>query len=302
MKFVSIRKKRTLIMSMVTATVLLSGCATAPKGIIYEKGEAPVLIGTKPRNNITPVESAFSCYANALRANHTPVVSVAVGNVKDYTGKYNQDEGHAITQGGSLMVYSALGKIGYPIQIRERFDPDIAERELGYIDKRQLGDGNQHNLTTAEGRSEGVNWLPYHGGSILKSDYYIVGGITELNYNIQSGGGQVSVSGIGPKARIFTMNIGVDLRLVDTKTLAVVKTSSLQKQITGYETGLGIFRFFGSNLFDINVGERNIEPIQLGVRTTIETSVLELLSGVTGISSYSCIQNAFIPAQQKTTE
>jgi len=92
-----------------------------------------------------------------------------------------------------------------------------------------------------------VPWLPYFGGSITKSDYYIVGGITELNYDIRSGGIETGVNSVGPKARTYTQSVALDLRIVDTRSLLVVRTVSLTKQFTGYETGFGIFRFFGSS-------------------------------------------------------
>ena len=36
----------------------------------------------------------------------------------------------------------------------------------------------------------------------------------------------------------------------------VAKTVSLTKQFSGYEVGFNIFRFFGSHLFDINLGAK----------------------------------------------
>nr|WP_058752715.1 CsgG/HfaB family protein [Sphingomonas sanguinis] len=62
--------------------------------------------------------------------------------------------------------------------------------------------------------------------------------------------------------RTFTQSVAVDLRIVDTRSLIVVKTVSLTKQYTGYETGAGTFRFFGSNLFDINIGAKG-QPIPM---------------------------------------
>lgn len=248
--------------------------------------EAPVMSGSSSRNNTTPMDAAFACLALAHREVRAPVVSITVGDVKDYTGKYSQAEGNAITQGGSLMLYSALGKMGDTVRLQERFDTRIAELELAYADRRQLGDGRLHAVEAGKPQ---VPWVPYFGGSILRSDYYIVGGITEVNYNIQSRGAEMSVSAIGGKARTFTMNVGVDLRIVDSRSLVVIKTVSMQKQITGTEVGVGIFRFFGSDLLDLNVGSKNQEPLQLGVRTTIEHGLLELLGAINGLSPQPCV-------------
>ncbi|MEO7547711.1 MAG: CsgG/HfaB family protein, partial [Ramlibacter sp.] len=217
--------------------------------------------------------------------NGQPAQGIAVGDVKDYTGKYSQNEGSTITQGGSLMIYSALGKLGGAVQIQERFDTRIAELELAYTDRRQLGDGRTHQL---ESNKPAVPWVPYFGGSILRSGYYIVGGITELNYNIHTGGGEVAISGVGLRRRTFNMSIGVDLRVIDTRTLVVVKTVSLQKQIVGQEVGAGVYRFFGNELFDLNIGSKSQEPLQLGVRTALEQGVMELVAAVTGVDAAPC--------------
>lgn len=253
-----------------------------------------MLSGSTSRNNNTPMEAAFACLSKAYSALKVPVVSITVGDVKDYTGKYSQAEGNAITQGGSLMLYSALGKMGNTVRLQERFDTRIAELELAYADRRQLGDGRLHAVEAGKPQ---VPWVPYFGGSILRSDYYIVGGITEVNYNIQSSGAEVSVSSVGAKSRTFTMNVGVDLRIVDSRSLLVVKTISMQKQITGTEVGAGIFRFFGTNLLDVNMGAKNQEPLQLGVRTTIEHGVLELLGATSGMSPQPCVDYALKGAQ-----
>jgi len=84
----------------------------------------------------------------------------------------------------------------------------------------------------------------------------------------------------------------VDLRIVDSRSLLVVKTISMQKQITGTEVGAGIFRFFGTELLDVNMGSKNQEPLQLGVRTTIEHGLLELLGAVSGLSPQPCVDYA----------
>ncbi len=280
--------------SVISATALLgllAGCNTMPTQR-HAPDEAPVITGSPSRRNYTPLEPALSCLGHVMQNRKVAVLPIAVGDVKDYTGKYSQNEGNAITQGGALMIYSALGKLGSAVQIQERFDTRIAELELAYTEKRQLGDGRTHNV---EAGKPAVPWVPYFGGSILRSQYYIVGGITELNYNIASSGTELGVSGVGIKRRTFTMNIGVDLRIVDTRSLVVARTVSLQKQVVGEEVGAGIYKFFGTSLIDVNVGSKNQEPLQLGVRTAIEHGVLELVSAVVGVEPGVCIDAAGQP-------
>lgn len=274
--------------ALLAMSVTLSGCTTVMgPGVDSQrlaKNEAPILIGVPVRDNRTPMESALACFGDQLIAQGGNRKVIAVGDVKDYTGKYSISEGNAITQGGSLMVYSALGKIGGTLAIAERFDPVIAERELGYTDRRQLGDGKVYDVNGNK-----VPWVPYFGGSITGSDYYIVGGITELNYNIRSAGAEVGVNNIGPKARVYTQSVAVDLRIVDSRSLEVVKTVSLTKQFSGYEVGANVFRFFGTDLFDINVGAKGQEPLQLGVRTALEEATMRLIGAVTKLDTAACM-------------
>ena len=281
------------VFTALSLLTLLAGCNTLPAQKMAPD-EAPVITGSPSRRNFTPLEPAFACLGNAMVDRKVPVLQIAVGDVKDYSGKYSQNEGNAITQGGALMIYSALGKMGGAIQLQERFDTRIAELELAYTEKRQLGDGRTHSV---EPGKPAVPWVPYFGGSILKSNYYIVGGITELNYNIASSGAELYVSGVGAKRRTYTMNIGVDLRIVDTRSLVVVRTVSLQKQVIGEEVGAGVYRFFGNSLVDINVGAKNQEPLQLGVRTAIEHGVLELISAVAGIEPGVCMDASGQPVK-----
>jgi curli biogenesis system outer membrane secretion channel CsgG len=265
----------------------LSGCVQLHQARLGV-GEAPTLIGPAVRDNRTPMDPALACLAGVIAASKARPLVIGVGDVRDYTGKYSVNEGNAITQGGALMVTSALGKLGGAIGLAERFDPTIAERELGYTDRRQLGDGQAHDVAGPAGTGK-VPWLPYYGGSIAASDYYIVGGITELNYDIRSGGIDTEVGQLGPKARIFTQGVAIDLRIVDTRSLLVVKTISLTKQFTGYEVGFNIFRFFGSDLFDINAGAKGQEPLQLGIRTALEEATLRLVAAVTKVDPAPCV-------------
>jgi len=286
--------RRRLLAAVSILPLALSGCVTSMDNISTVrngKKEAPIIYSAPVRSNVTPMSEPLRCYARKLKSSGRKPLGIAVGDVKDYTGKQGQDEGFAITQGGALMAYSALGKLGDAVRLHERFDTRIAEAELVYMDRRQLGDGSYHSIDDPNnaGEKASVPWKPYFGGSIRQSDYFIVGGITELNYNIQSGGAEIAVNQVGPKARVYTMNIAVDLRIVGSQSLMVYDTVSVQKQVTGYEVGVGVFRFFGSNLFDINVGAKNAEPLQLGVRTAIEAGVLQLVASVAGVDPTTCI-------------
>ena len=133
-------------------------------------------------------------------------------------------------------------------------------------------------------------------GSIPGSDYYLVGGITELNFNIRSenangdGGGTATnaIKGTASAAVMYVMNVGLDLRLVNTNTLEVVDVISYQKQIIGRQISAGVFDFLGTNFFDASAGESALEPIQLAVRSVIERAVLEMITRIYRAPAGSC--------------
>jgi curli biogenesis system outer membrane secretion channel CsgG/outer membrane protein OmpA-like peptidoglycan-associated protein len=278
------------------AAVSISGCTPLLGGAVtkFDKvapGEAPVVIGPPVRDNFTPMNPALACLSTQISRGNQPKLTIAVDDIKDYTGQYNINEGDAITQGGSLMVMSALGKLGGAINVADRFNTDVTQMELSFMNQRELGDGLNHMVGTGPG-AKSVPWIPYYGGSIAASQYYITGGITELNYNVQSGGFQFQVNNLGPQDRVYTEDVGIDLELVDTRTLLVVKSISLVKQLTGYEVGFNIFQFFGSNLYNLNIGNKSQEPAQLGVRTLLEEGVLRLVATAEGLAPEPCLAQA----------
>lgn len=273
---------------LILVTSLLTGCA-GMTSVQREPEQLPQLVGPRVTRNTTPLEPAFACMERALRAASPTRLKIGVGQVRDLTGKFSElDGGSAITQGGSLMTISALGKLRGAVRMMERFDTQVGEWELGFLSKRYLGDENQHQVNT-NGQMQQVPWKPYMGGTVVESDYYLVGGITELNHAIYSGGTRLELNQIGPSGRVFVANVAVDLRLIDSRTLEIVDTISLQKQVVGYEVKLSVFEFFDDILFDIEAGTKHNEPLQLAVRTTIEQAVLQLIGPLGGIDPRQCL-------------
>ena len=268
---------------------LLAGCAGAGGGIQRAPDQAAQLVGPSVTRNTTPLEPSFQCMGSALRHRLPQKLKIGVGQVRDYTGKFSElDGGSAITQGGSLMTISALGKLKGAVRVFERFDTTVAEWELNSLGKRYLGDERIHAINN-NGDVQQVPWKPYTGGTVVETDYFIVGGITELNYTVTSGGVRAEINQIGPSVRSFVANVAVDLRLIDTKSLEVRETVSLQKQVIGREVSLSVFEFFDDVLVDIEVGGKHLEPLQLAVRTTLEQAVLELLAPMAGVDPTTCI-------------
>jgi curli biogenesis system outer membrane secretion channel CsgG len=267
--------KRAPLLIAAIGALALAGCVTpyANSNGMYASpiGNAPVT------SNPTPYTPGLQCMADYARAANISAPRIAVGRIIDYTGKEDFD-GRKVTQGASLMAISAFSKAG--ARLVERFDTSVSELELKYANNRLISDD-----ADADG-----DFRRILAGSIPGSDYHFIGGITELNSNIRSVGadafgGDLDTDGLKARAgfKLFVINVGIDLRLVDTRTLEVVDVISYQKQIIGRELSAGIFDFANGNVFDVGAGERAMEPIQLAVRSVIERAVLEMTSNLYGV-------------------
>ncbi len=262
----------------------LTACITPNSG---NDGMYALPIGDAPVTaNPTAYSDALDCLAQHARSNNIAPPRIAVGRILDYTGTVNEDGGRRLTQGASLMAMSAFAKSG--ARLVERFDTSVTELELRYANNRLIGQ-------EAQGANDNVRRI--YAGQMPGSDYYFVGGITELNYNIRSagvdaqGGHTDARDGVGNLGgRLYVMNIALDFRLIDTRTLEVVDVISYQKQIIGRELRAGVFSFFDNNLIDIAAGERALEPVQLAVRAGVERAAVEVMSRFYRVNDSSVCQ------------
>jgi curli production assembly/transport component CsgG/holdfast attachment protein HfaB len=267
------------------ASLALSACVSTTAG---PNGRYTRPIGDAPvTSNPTPYSAALVCLSAYARRYNLAAPRIAVGRIADYTGKEESDgSGRKLTQGASLMAISALAKSG--ARLVERYDTSVSELELKYANNKLIAD----DAAALPGGPPGQPPSAYRritAGQVPGSDFYLVGGITELNFNIRSTGldaqggdpnlthGQGLVTG-----KLYVMNVGLDLRLVETKSLEVVDVISYQKQIIGREIGTGVFSFLGSNVINVAAGEGALEPIQLAVRAVIERAIVEMMANLYG--------------------
>lgn len=261
------RAKNTTFRLLTALCILLTaGCApvygTASNGGVTPGFSFPVT------NNDTPYSQCLSGL-RALSAKNLPIF--AVGEVADKTGQVDFDKnGHALTQGVSEMVISALAKTG-KANLVERLDLRIPLAEV------KLSEQNRLTRSVAD------------YGKLPASDFIVVGALTELNYNIVSGGAQLFVRGIGGGARAVIINVALDLRVIDSRNFSIRYVSTLQKQIVGYEVEANVFRFFGNTLVEFDAGAIRNEPMQLGVRSVVEMAVYQIMTDFLGLPvSESC--------------
>jgi curli production assembly/transport component CsgG/holdfast attachment protein HfaB len=266
---------------LLAATTALTACVTPHSG---NDGMYALPIGDAPVTaNPTAYSPALDCLATHARSNNIAAPRIAVGRILDYTGAVSEEGGRRITQGASLMAMSAFAKSG--ARLVERFDTSVTELELRYANNRLIG------------QEGGENVRRIYAGQMPGSDYTFVGGITELNYNIRSagvdaqGGHENARDGVGNLGvRLYVMNIALDFRVIDTRTLEVVDVISYQKQIIGRELRAGVFSFFDNTLIDIAAGERALEPVQLAVRAGVERAVVEVMSRFYRVADSSVCQ------------
>jgi curli biogenesis system outer membrane secretion channel CsgG len=263
------------------AAIALSACATpiAGPGGNYARSIGTATVTPNP----TPYSDALVCMAGFARNTRLVAPRIAIGRIADYTGKSESDgSGRKITQGASLMAMSAFAKAGMPLV--ERFDTSVSELELKYANNKLISD------TPNPAPDQAADYRRILAGQVPGSDFYVAGGITELNYNIRSAGIDVVGGDLDPmdpkgsfRGRLFVMNIGLDLRLINTRTLEVVDVISYQKQVIGREVGVGFFDFLNGNVFDISAGSGALEPMQLAVRSLVERAVVEMTANLYGM-------------------
>jgi curli biogenesis system outer membrane secretion channel CsgG len=287
-KFFSAGKRVTALLG--ASGLVLSACASpiaGPNGLYAQPtGNAPVVA------NPTPYSSALVCEAEYARSRNLNAPRIAIGRIADYTGKYEADgSGRKLTQGASLMAMSAFAKAGVPLV--ERYDTSVSELELKYANSKLISD---HPIA---GGASPADFRRIMAGQVPGSDFYLAGGITELNFNIASNGLNANVGGTNtadPKgtlgATTYIMNVGLDLRLINTRTLEVVDVISYQKQIVAHQVGVGIFAMWSGAAGDFSVGEGGQEPLQLGVRAVIERATAEMVANLYGMPGpEACMQS-----------
>mgnify|MGYP001549403761 FL=1 len=235
-------------------SLLLSGCSDPQ--ILGKNGVDP-LYSFPVTGNDTPYSQCLSDLA-ALPGTNLP--TFAIGEVADKTGQVNYNaNGHTLSQGVSEMVISAFYKTG-KAHLVERLDLRIPLAEVKLAEQGRLS----HGMADYQ--------------RIPSSDFVVTGALTELNYNILSGGAQLFVNGIGGGPKMVVINVALDLRLINSRTFAVDYVTSLQKQIYGYEVDANVFRFFGNTLVEFDAGKIKNEPVQLGVRSVVEMAVYQIMT------------------------
>src|SRR4051812_20448919 len=153
----------------------LSGCISPVAGTdgLYARpiGDAPVT------ENPTPYSAALACLGEYAADHRINPPHIAVGALRDLTGQLDSNGGRPITQGAMLMAISALGKAG--IALVERYETDVPKLEFDLANNKLVSDQKLEPGAKRDYRS-------IYPGEVTGSDYFLAGGITELNSSIRT--------------------------------------------------------------------------------------------------------------------
>lgn len=283
--------KRLVSLLLAPLYVGLGGCQSWENFTKTPQQESVELRGPTPHRNRTPMEEALTCLRQA--APNAGGYRVGVAEFVDGTGSI---EGLAMnsrvfSQRPDYMMIVGLKSAG--VHLVNRSSVNVAEWEMKQAMEQKLGDGHKVRMEQAE-----VLFRPIQAGSILGSTHYVTGAITELNWNISSNLAEGSAFGASAGGRTYRVSLAVDVMVTDTVTTEVVHARSYKKQLVGYETEAGFFRFIEKNhalgytpygviadkaleLFQANIGDKTNEPNQTALRWVIELAAYDLVRSLT---------------------
>ena len=159
--------------------------------------------------NDTPYSQCLSALGT-IPATNLPVI--AIGEIADKTGQIDRTNYSTVfSQGITEMMISAFHKTRRASLV-ERFDLRVPLAEARMT---------QLKLTT----EKAAPTMP-----VRASNFVVMGALTELNYNIVSDGAGLFISGIGASGRTVVINVGLDVRVVNSQTFDVAYVSSLSRR------------------------------------------------------------------------
>lgn len=271
---------------LVLCGLSVSGCTTLSGS---DELVAP-LSGPKITRNKTEFHDSLVCASQKLAKTDTGFSRkprVVIDQIPDLSGKINSTEGTKISQGVDHMAVTALQSFSSSIDIVERSILNAFNVENNLTRQQLVGDGVRRQVA---GQKNPLNFKPLFKGNIYSADYFITGAITEVNYNLFSGGGVLGISNVNFGKRKVALNVGIDLRIVNMHNLKVEDALTLEKQFIGERLNGDALRFVDSELLSLDGGASRDEPIQRGVRAMIERGISALLGSVMGVSLDACFQ------------
>ena len=270
----------------------LAGCTTWTPNF----SNVTPITGPAPYSNKTPMQAALVCLRASTSA--TPDVRLGVADFVDGSGASLGDgdvNGRYFSQRPDLMLIVALAKTG--VRLVNRTSTAVAEWEMRQAMDRRLGEGKP--VVVGQTR---FDYRPVRAGEFLGSTYYVNGAITEINWSVSSNVEEGGFLGATAGRRTYRVSIAIDMVVTNSLTTEVVFARSYSKQLVGYESGAGVFRFVEASimpksrveLFQANIGQKQNEPVQAALRWLVELAGYETVSALSG-GDARC--DALVPGQ-----
>ena len=286
-----------MVKYLLTAILLLQGCAAVPKWSELPQNCNPNMWGPEYNHDVwnyakasgriftkampyicveNPEVVRMPSYIELLEippAKEMPVV--AVYQFTDKTGQRKARPGiadfsTAVTQGGVEMVVDALKTAGQNSWFRvvERNGIDHLVRE------RQIIRSARQDVAKKQGQEKYKELNP-----LLFAGIIIEGGIIGYDTDIKSGGRGARTLGVGVSRQYRQDVVTISMRAISVLTGEVLLNVQTRKTVFSYGTGGDVFKYIeeGTQLVEFEDGLGNNESVTYAVRTAIEAGVLELI-------------------------
>lgn len=240
------------------ATILLSGCLTAPP----KEAASPTLMprGQSYQDLIHLPEPKGKLY-------------VSVYNIQDETGQFKpypaSNFSTAVPQSATAMLVTALKDSRWFIPLERQGLQNL-------LNERKIIRASQENGTVGDN-----NRMPLQ--SLMSANVMIEGSIIGYESNVKSGGAGAKYFGIGADTQYQLDQVAVNLRVVNVSTGEVLSSVNTSKTILSYEVQAGVFRFIEyQRLLEGEAGYTANEPVMQCLMSAIETGVIYLINdGIT---------------------
>ncbi|EGT5682437.1 curli production assembly/transport protein CsgG [Cronobacter turicensis] len=240
------------------ATILLSGCLTAPP----KEAASPTLMprGQSYQDLIHLPEPKGKLY-------------VSVYNIQDETGQFKpypaSNFSTAVPQSATAMLVTALKDSRWFIPLERQGLQNL-------LNERKIIRASQENGTVGDN-----NRMPLQ--SLMSANVMIEGSIIGYESNVKSGGAGAKYFGIGADTQYQLDQVAVNLRVVNVSTGEILSSVNTSKTILSYEVQAGVFRFIEyQRLLEGEVGYTANEPVMQCLMSAIETGVIYLINdGIT---------------------
>ncbi len=239
------KKKRKIIHigGALLIAVIIGGCA----GKVQKRSAEPTFYPTR-------VEYLLRMLPSPVKPMNVAII------LEDMSGQYRRQENVASF---STAVSQAVTEMGIKAALKSPQWFTVLERKgINYLSmERKILKSANPNMTPP----------------LKPADFIVLGGVSQFEHDIVTGGVGFRLLGIGASHRYGIDSVVVDLRVIDPVDGRVVQAVSCAKRIFSYEIRANVYKFIDEDsLLEGEVGGNDNEPAQLCVREALEKAMFML--------------------------